>query len=347
MIVRAHAHARAGLLGNPSDGFFGKTIALEVRNFRATVTMWESPWLEIVPNPAHDPTRFDSLDQLVTRAQTEGYYGGLRLLLATCTRFASYCRAQGIALPARNFTMVYETNIPRQVGLGGSSAIVCAMFRALMKFYEVPEERIPLPLLPRLLLEVESRELGIQAGLQDRVIVAYGGLVYMDFSRELMESQGHGRYERMDPALLPRLFIAYGPPSAESGRAHNPVRFRWEQGDPEVRQAMEQFASYAEQGKAALQARDYETLGELMDKNFDLRRKVYGDEVIGERNLRLVNIARSLGLPVKFPGSGGAVIGMYRSEEEWEKLREAYAAEGFEVVSVCPLAEEQAESGEQ
>ena len=42
------------------------------------------------------------------------------------------------------------------------------------------------------------------AGLQDRVIQAYQGLVYMDFSRDLMDSRGYGEYERLDPALLPR-----------------------------------------------------------------------------------------------------------------------------------------------
>ena len=42
-IVRTHACARAGLLGNPSDGYFGKTIALPVRNFRASVVLYE--WL--------------------------------------------------------------------------------------------------------------------------------------------------------------------------------------------------------------------------------------------------------------------------------------------------------------
>lgn len=41
---------------------------------------------------------------------------------------------------------------------------------------------------------METRELGINAGLQDRVIQAYGGLVYMDFSKENM-TRGHGQYE--------------------------------------------------------------------------------------------------------------------------------------------------------
>ena len=38
-----------------------------------------------------------------------------------------------------------------------------------------------------------EEELGITAGLQDRVVQVYGGLVYMDFARESMQQLGHGR----------------------------------------------------------------------------------------------------------------------------------------------------------
>ena len=29
--ITAHAHARAGLVGNPSDGYFGKTISFMLK----------------------------------------------------------------------------------------------------------------------------------------------------------------------------------------------------------------------------------------------------------------------------------------------------------------------------
>jgi glucuronokinase len=37
--IETYACARAGLLGNPSDGYFGRTIALVVRNFPARVLL--------------------------------------------------------------------------------------------------------------------------------------------------------------------------------------------------------------------------------------------------------------------------------------------------------------------
>jgi len=33
LIIRKRAYARAGLIGNPSDGYHGKTISIIVRNF--------------------------------------------------------------------------------------------------------------------------------------------------------------------------------------------------------------------------------------------------------------------------------------------------------------------------
>ena len=57
-------------------------------------------------------------------------------------------------------------------------------------------------------------DLGITAGLQDRVIQTYEGVVYMDFDRSIMESRGHGDYTPLSPALLPRLWLASRGPSS-------------------------------------------------------------------------------------------------------------------------------------
>jgi hypothetical protein len=40
--ITRRAHARVGLVGNPSDGFFGKTIAVSVANFWAEVIFLHS-----------------------------------------------------------------------------------------------------------------------------------------------------------------------------------------------------------------------------------------------------------------------------------------------------------------
>ena len=59
------------------------------------------------------------------------------------------------------------------VGLSGSSAIIVAAFKALLRFYSLSLEGdlgIETARFPQVVLDVEMAELGITAGLQDRVI---------------------------------------------------------------------------------------------------------------------------------------------------------------------------------
>lgn len=123
MSIVRRAYARAGLIGNPSDGYNGKTIAFTVRNFFAEVTLRSAEEINFVAGPFDFDCYGDiyALQQSVSR---HGYYGGVRLLKATVKRFADYCSRAGIALdPKRNFSLAYESNIPQQVGLAGSSEI--------------------------------------------------------------------------------------------------------------------------------------------------------------------------------------------------------------------------------
>lgn len=344
--IHTRTYARVGLVGNPSDGFHGKTLALTIRNFWASVELWETEQLRLLPHPLYDPNSFSCLADLHFIGRREGYYGGTRLLMATCKRFQELCTSRGIALPRKNFTARYDTNIPRQVGLAGSSAIVNSLFQALMEFYGLTSEHIPLALQPSFILSVES-ELNIQAGLQDRVVQVYRGLVYMDFDAEFMKKSGHGRYERLSRssfdwvASLP-LFLAYEADPSDSGKIHSNVRARWDAGDVEVKEAMSHFAELTVAARAAIEGREHGTLCDLMDENFNTRRRVYGDACLGPKNLQMVEICRRCGAAAKFPGSGGAVLGLCRpapgaeggSGGQLDKVREALEAANF---VFCPL----------
>ena len=320
MIITAHAFARAGLVGNPSDGYFGKTISFIIRNFRATVRLWESPHFEIMPTHG-DLAVFASVSEFLRDQKLHGYYGGMRLIKAALKKFHDYCGQNDIDLDDRSFTVSFETNIPRLVGMSGSSAIVTAMLRALMQFYAV---EIPQHWLPTLALSVEKEELGISAGLQDRVIQAYEGVVYMDFDRKVMESRGYGIYEPLNPPKLPPLYVAYDPERAEvSDVPHRNLRRLFENGDPTVVSAMQKYRDLTDQGRAALMDGDWETLGRVMNENFDLRKTFMA---IAPENLRMVEAARSTGASAKFTGSGGAICGLYKDGRQYQQLADALAA---------------------
>jgi len=325
-MIETYGYARAGLLGNPSDGYFGKTLSFAMSNFRARVLLYPSGRLEIKPSKVDLPV-FENLDDLYRITRWRGYYGGIRIIQALIVRLVDYCPAQGIELPDRNFTLEYESSVPQRLGLGGSSAIITASLRALCRYYEL---NISLPVQANLVLETETRELNVPAGLQDRVVQAYQGLVYMDFSRELMEAHGHGNYEHLDVGLLPNIYVAYRTSLSEGTEVfHNNLRERWHRGDPEVVQAMKTWAGYAEEGRACLLSRDYTRLDQLIDANFDLRAKVYK---IDRGNLEMVHTARTTGASANFAGSGGAIVGTYKDDQSFEQLKQAMAPIGVAVI---------------
>eukprot|EP00756_Hemistasia_phaeocysticola_P051557 Hpha_TRINITY_DN26731_c0_g1::TRINITY_DN26731_c0_g1_i1::g.138860::m.138860/K16190/GLCAK; glucuronokinase len=335
--ITRRAYARVGLMGNPSDGFNGKTIALSIANFWAEVTIVESEKLRLLPHPLNDPQEFGGLSDLFFISKKEGYVGGLRLMQATCKKFYEWCSSSGVALPKRNFTLRYDTNIPRQVGLAGSSCIVTASLRALMDFYGLSDADIPKELQPQLVLAVESDELFITAGLQDRVVQTYQGLVYMDFAKELLDSKGHGNYESLDLGLVPQnLFLLYLQDPSDSGRIHANVKDRWRAGDPEVVEGMKQFGRYTDLARDALLKKDHAAFGKLMDANFELRRKLYSDAAVGQGNLRMVALGRRYGAHMKFPGSGGAVVGMMPDASKFEELQNEAQSSGFVFTRIIP-----------
>ncbi len=316
-IIRKRAYARAGLIGNPSDGYHGRTISIIVKNFWAQVTLYEWDEIELLPSQ-EDQSRFRSIHDLVHDVQLHGYYGGLRLVKATIRKFAEYCYRQGHRLHDRNFSIRYESTIPRQVGLAGSSAIIVATLRCLMEFYGV---EIPRHVLPSLALSVETEELGIAAGLQDRVIQVYEGMVYMDFTKEKMRrDRGFwcGQYEPMDPGLLPPVYLAYSLDTSEPTElVHNNLRARYEQGEPKVLQTMEELAAITLEAKEALLRQDAKRLGELINRNYDLRESICK---ILPRHAEMVRRAREVGATAHFAGSGGAILGTYTDEAMYQRL---------------------------
>jgi glucuronokinase len=134
-----------------------------------------------------------------------------------------------------------------------------------------------------------------------------------------MEKHNYGRYVRLEPELLPKLYIAYRlDMGKESGVVLNDVKMRYDNGDTFVIETLEQIADVAARGRKALEQKDYETLHTLMNQNFDLRQKIMN---IRDADLTLVQTARKCGASAKFAGSGGSIIGLYHDDEMLNHLK--------------------------
>lgn len=324
-MIHKVAHPRAALIGNPSDGYFGKTIAFVFKNFAARVELTPSEQLQIIPGN-RDRLVYTDVRELAHEAQEYGYYGGVRLLKAAVKRFYGHCVAEGIDVGGRNFSIGYSTDIPNRLGLAGSSAIITAAVNAMLEFYDMT---MPEHALANLVLSVEKDELNIGAGLQDRVAQAYNCPVYMNFDRNLMDERGYGEYIPFDRSLLPPLYLAYRTDLSEGSEVtHNDLADRYAKGDKDVLDAMQEWAHLTERTWEALQSGNND-ISELINRNFDIRQSICK---IGEGNRQLVNTARSLGASAKFTGSGGAIIGTYGSDEDFDRLVIGMREIGAEVI---------------
>lgn len=326
LIIRKYSYPRAALVGNPSDGYYGKTIAFVFNNFQAEVVLYETPELEIMPQE-RDRSVFKSLKGLYEDVNMYGYYGGIRLLKAAIKQFCGYCIEHGHQIHNRNFTIRYGTNIPNRLGLAGSSAIISACMKALMTFYEV---EIPRPLLANLVLSVEKDELRIGAGLQDRVAQAFETPVFMDFDKAVMDRQGYGAYQAFGAQLLPPLYIAYRTDLSEGSEVvHNDLKGRYKAGDSSVLDAVKRWATITQEVMQELESGNPDKIGALLDENFDLRRSIMN---LSSENVQMVELARSVGASAKFTGSGGAIIGTYSGEKMFNELINVTQKADIEVI---------------
>jgi glucuronokinase len=288
-MARARAFARAALAGNPSDGYGGATLAVVVRDFRAEAEVRLATDRSIAP---------------------EG-----TLVRATISRFH-----RELAPAAQPSAVRLWTSIPRAVGLGGSSAIVIATVRALCDLHQVelePDE------LASFSLAVETEELGIAAGLQDRVAQAYGGLTFMDFRA--------GLYEALDPALLPPLFVAWNLEAAEhSGVTHGNLRARFERGERIVLDAISELADHAHEARNALLAGEREAFARCVDGSFDARRRML---TLDADHVAMIELARGHGASANYTGSGGAIVGCCRDEDHRTEVLAAFKSAGHRAIA--------------
>jgi glucuronokinase len=70
-------------------------------------------------------------------------------------------------------------------------------------------------------------------------------------------------------------------------------------------------------------------MSEMINANFDRRRKIYK---ISDENLLMVDTARSVGASAKFTGSGGAVVGIFKDEAMFGKLKRVLSKHKIKVV---------------
>ena len=307
------AVARAGVAGNPSDALGGAAFAVPVPELYATVELRESTRLGV--RASRSVAGWSSIAELVEHAGRYGHEGGDRLVSAAIVTLSRHLDAladqdASIADAARRrdddepFEAVWSTNIPRSVGLAGSSAIITAALRALGARWQV--ELSP-QVLAALALETEAVELGVAAGWMDRAVQAHDVPTLVD-TRETSIAVGH-RVPAMTPVRAGgpiELVVAWDPSgAAPSGRLHGELHDRAMAGEPLVVRTVELLAAAAVDAADAVARVDLDALAAAVDATCRLRDSL---GALDRSTAALAATARTRGCAATSAGSGGAVL---------------------------------------
>jgi len=326
--LEAIARPRVGLLGNPSDLYGGATLAFAFDAFRTRVRIAPAERLEVCPGHP-DSLCVADWPSLLAEHCARDCERGVALVVAAAQRLVLHApelRELSADDPRARFALVFDSDIPRQSGLSGSSAIVIAALRAMAEWFGVALAPFE---LSEHALAAETEELGLLAGPQDRVAQSYEGLVAMDFSRP----RSAASYRVLDSQLLPPLWLAHDTAEGEpSASVHAEVRRRFDAGDPEVHALMARFPELVREGLAALDAGDADALSDAVDENLEARARLFP---IQPRDLQMIELARAHGASAKLAGSGGAVVGVLPDEAVRPALEESLQAAGFRTLVPC------------
>jgi len=296
------------MAGNPSDGHGGAVVAVPLPCWIATASVRHSDVFEVVGAEPGDDL--------------------WELAAASCRSLGSVA---GAPLDATAVGLQITTSIPRSVGLAGSSAIVLAVVDAVTRRCpgEPWADRLRDPNARAVVAhQAEVTELGIAAGMQDRLVQAHAQPLLMDFSPAVStDVLGHpcGRIRRLG---LPtgRWVVAVRSSAAESsGVVHAGLANRAASTDSIINA----LADAARSAATAIDADDLNALGAAMDRTFELRSELLD---LDPRHVAMVDAVRRVGGHANYTGSGGAVIALCPDAES-----ERAAIDALEALDGCTV----------
>ncbi len=289
------APGRCGIIGNPTDMYGGSVISCSTQE-RAFVSVEPSDGLTLESDQGECQVHLRSDLQL-----KGDHCDILRAVIA-------HQRYYRLKAHVRCWS-----ELPFASGLSGSTAMVAAALRAVTAFQGIEYGRHHFAELAR---SIELNYMGVVCGYQDQYMATFGGFNYMDFRdkefyREVM-SEPFATVESLTqhvdelPFILANTGVAH-----HSGAVHKPIRERWLEGDREVVDAYVQIAKLAREGKKALLTRNWKLLGELMNENHDIQRKLGGSGPENERLIGAALDAGAYGAKLAGAGQGGTIIALH------------------------------------
>jgi D-glycero-alpha-D-manno-heptose-7-phosphate kinase len=241
-------------------------------------------------------------------------------------RLLEHFHLNGISITTR-------TDAPRGSGLGGSSALAITLVRALSQIAGSPLEGEDLIFLVR---DLETRLLGVPAGIQDYYPPVFGGLAAL----------------RLEPGIPKRHPI--GIPLADlsshmllhyTGVAHFSGTNNWEmykrqiEGKKKVQRGLGKIAQTSMEMEKALEAGDFKRAGKALAKEWD-HRKALIDGISTPEIEAAIDAALTAGAwggKVCGAGGGGCVVFLFEPDKR-EAIVSALGSVPGRVLDAMPVA---------
>ncbi len=308
------APGRAGIIGNPTDMYGGTVISCSTTE-RAAVLV----------EPARRMTFEVAGKCFEVRGPGDLFLDGSYFGVAKAV-------VDFLDIPGTPCRIRWACDVPFAAGLSSSSAMIVALMNGLLAFLGRSYNRFQLAEMAR---QVDLHYMGTLCGYQDPYMCTWGGINYMDFrEKEFYRSIGeepYGTVECLTPEVDELPFVlAHTGVQRNSGSIHKPIREKWLEGDPDIRQGYLRIAHLARVGKRALLAGDWELLGDLMTENHEIQRDFGGSGPENETLIEAAMESGSLGAKLAGAGGGGTIIALCPGEKARERaiasLKEAGAS---------------------
>jgi D-glycero-alpha-D-manno-heptose-7-phosphate kinase len=226
-----------------------------------------------------------------------------------------------------------RTDAPRGSGLGGSSALSITLVRALSEIARSPVEGDSLITLVR---DLETRLLGVPAGIQDYYPPVYGGLSALHLNPGVVSRH---------PISLPIEQLSEHFLLHYSGVAHFSGTNNWEMykrqidRDGRVHEGLEKIAQTAIAMEKALESGDMQSAGEALAAEWE-NRKALIDGISTPELDAAISAARGAGAwggKVCGAGGGGCIVFLMPADRR-EDVRRALATVPGRIVDALPVA---------
>jgi D-glycero-alpha-D-manno-heptose-7-phosphate kinase len=228
--------------------------------------------------------------------------------------------------------IITRTDAPRGSGLGGSSALAITLVRALS---EIAGQRVEGEDLIELVRDLETRLLGVPAGIQDYYPPVYGGL------GSLHLNPGHPARHPLStpiPELAAHFVLHY------TGIAHFSGTNNWElykrqiDGKKKVQKGFARIAELSCEMEKALENSNFAVAGEVLQKEWEARKALIDGISTSEIEAAIsaAHGAGAWGGKVCGAGGGGCVIFLTPPDKRQDVIR-ALATVPGRVLDVQPV----------